>query len=267
VTEPEEEPEQQAPESELVSGGLAVKSPPRPVQRRSGAASHRLLGDDEPASDEEWRAAYQKRLAHIPFERVRPNESELAALATRVRSRLDRAFGHLGDPQTRAGEEPRRAEQDRQQTEERRQPAEPAERALDAESWFRRGQGLLKAKHYEKALEAFGMCSHLDPAEGDYIAHLGYALYLSNPNNELVRKEALEDIARGIKLSPERDTPYLFLGRIFKVMGEIEDAQKMFKRALTIRPHCLAAAQELRLIDLRKKKRNVGFLKRLIKDR
>ena len=50
-------------------------------------------------------------------------------------------------------------------------------------------------------------------------------------------------------------------------MGEIEDAQKMFKRALTIRPHCLAAAQELRLIDLRKKKRNAGFLKRLIKDR
>ncbi len=262
--EPEAEPEAEAP-ADGIRGGLAVTSPPQPVRRPSGAATHRLLGDEDHANDDEWRAAYQKRLAHLPFERVRPNESELAALTKRVRSRLDRGFGHLGDPDARAEDEAGGADHDPQQLEERRQPPEPAERALDAESWFRRGQGLLKAKQYEKALEAFGMCSHLDPTEGDYIAHLGYALYLSNPENELVRREALEDIARGIKLSPERDTPYLFLGRIFKVMGEIDDAEKMFRRALTIRPHCLAAAQELRVIQLRKKNQSGGFLKRLMK--
>ena len=44
----------------------------------------------------------------------------------------------------------------------------------------------------------------------------------------------------------------------------IENARKMFKRALTLRPHCLAAAQELRVIDLREKKKGAGLLKRLL---
>ena len=106
----------------------------------------------------------------------------------------------------------------------------------------------------EKAVEAFGMCAHLDPAEGDYSAHLGYSLYLSNVRNELVRKEALEHIARGIKLSPEQETAYVFLGRIFKVMGDIDVAERMFARALSIQPDCRAAEQELRLIEMRERK-------------
>ncbi len=140
--------------------------------------------------------------------------------------------------------------------------ADVASRALEAESWFRKGEGFLKRKQYAKAVEAYGMSSHLDPKEGIYVAHLGYALYLSNPEDGLVQREALEHVAKGIKLSPEREKPYILLGRIFKATGEEGTAQKMFRRALQIKPGCHEALQEMRLSKLRAQK-SKGLMGRL----
>ena len=136
------------------------------------------------------------------------------------------------------------------------------ERAHQAESWFRTGRGHLIAKDYNKAVEAFGMASHLDPSEGDYVAHLGYVLYLSRPSHELVRREAMEHIAKGIKLSPERESPYLFLARIFKASKDIESARKVLRRASRLHPKSVELKRELRILTVGKKKRK-GFLKRL----
>ncbi|UCE86450.1 MAG: response regulator [Deltaproteobacteria bacterium] len=134
--------------------------------------------------------------------------------------------------------------------EERRE----AERSLNAEDWFRKGEALVERRQYMEASEAYGMAAHLDPTEGDYVAHLGYALYLSNPKNEIVRREALEHIARGVKLSPEREKPLLFLGRVFRATGQTKLATKMFRRVLKLKPDCHAAHQELRLVQMRAEK-------------
>jgi cytochrome c-type biogenesis protein CcmH/NrfG len=136
-------------------------------------------------------------------------------------------------------------------------------RARDAETWFRKGEGLLRGKRYMEAAEAFGMAAHLDPEAGEYRAHLGYVLHLANPRNEMVRREALEHIARGVKLSPDREKPLLFLGRVFKAAGEVENARKVFRRALRIRPECHDAQRELRQLDARPPKRR-SLLDRLL---
>lgn len=141
--------------------------------------------------------------------------------------------------------------------------ADAAARGLEAETWYRKGQGFLRKKEYGQAVEAYGMASHLDPKEGTYVAHLGWALYLSKPDDKLVRKEALEQIATGIKLSPHLEMPYVFLGRVFKATGEADTAEKMFRRALKIKPTCREALQEMRLINLRDQKK--GLLGRLRK--
>ena len=206
-----------------------------------------------PPPTREAHTEYEKRLAVLPFTSLRQDASELEALTRRVKTRLARTLGNRlkddpGDSQTQPGVDPTLGDS--------------ASRALDAESWFRKGQDFLKNRKYSEAVEAFGMSAHLDPREGEYVSHLGYALYLSKPNDELVRKEALEDIARGVKLSPDRESSYVFMGRIFKVMGDVEVARKMFSRALVIRPHCREASQELRLIEMREKKSG-GFLSRL----
>jgi CheY-like chemotaxis protein/tetratricopeptide (TPR) repeat protein len=128
-------------------------------------------------------------------------------------------------------------------------PQSAASRALEAETWFRKGTGYLVRQRYEKAVEAFGMAAHLDPSQGEYSSHLGYALHLNRPRNELVRREALEHIAKGIKLAPDHWRPLVFLGRVFKAGGDLENAQRVFRRALKVQPDCRAALDELRRLN------------------
>jgi CheY-like chemotaxis protein/tetratricopeptide (TPR) repeat protein len=143
-----------------------------------------------------------------------------------------------------------------------RQAEEGAARSLEAEGWFRKGEGFLAMKRYVKAVEAFGMAAHLDPSQGEYSAHLGYALHLNQPRNELVRREALEHIAKGIKLSPDSWKPLVFLGCVFRAAGEPESARKVLRRALKIQPDCDAARHELRLLEQPEKPRSL--LERLL---
>jgi CheY-like chemotaxis protein len=143
-----------------------------------------------------------------------------------------------------------------------------AERSLDAEDWYRKGEAFLERRLFMEASNSYGMAAHLDPQEGDYVAHLGYALYLSNPKNPIVQREALEHIARGVKLSPEREKPLLFLGRVFRATGKTELAARMFRRAIKLRPNCHEAQQELRLMQMRQGKtqnKAGGLLGRLAK--
>jgi CheY-like chemotaxis protein/tetratricopeptide (TPR) repeat protein len=217
--------------------------------RFSGNDDFNVLGVAEDATDVEVRDAYQDWIDRIPFDSVPKDATTLRELADKVRRRIERAYQNLANADARERYISLQREQHK-----RREANETASRALEAESWFRKGEGLLKTKKYDEALEAFGMAAHLDPEEGEYLSHLGWTLYLSNPNETLVQKEALENIAKGIKLSPEREQSYVYLGRIFKATGELAMARKMFKRAIKLRPDCHPALQELRLLEIRSKK-------------
>jgi DNA-binding response OmpR family regulator len=217
-----------------------------------------VLGVTERCSDEAVRTAYEALLASIPFDALPPDEEDLQELAGRVRHRIELAFAHLATADSRRAYTALRREED-----ETRQKKDAAARAFEAESSFRKGEACLRAKKYAQAVEAFGMSAHLDPKEGEYASHLGYALYLSNPQEPVVVREALEHIAKGIKLSPKREKSYLYLGRIFRANGAEDRARKMFERAVRIKPDFHAALQELRLLDLREQKRG-SLLKRLL---
>jgi CheY-like chemotaxis protein/tetratricopeptide (TPR) repeat protein len=141
---------------------------------------------------------------------------------------------------------------------------EATERAREAETWFGRGRAFMHDKLYEKAVEAFGMAAHLDPSQGEYVAHLGYTLYLSRPHEPLVRREAMEHIAKGIKLSPERENPYLFLGRIFHAIDDLDSARKVFRRAAKVHPDSFEVKRALRMLEVRSSKPK-GLLARLLK--
>ena len=129
---------------------------------------------------------------------------------------------------------------------------------------FRKGQGFLSAKKYDQAVEAFGMATHLDPNQGEYVSHLGYAQFLSNPKDAVVQRESMEQIARGIKASPDREMPHIYLARILQQKGDIEGAEKVFRRALKINPDSHAANQALRVLKMREDK-GKGLFSRLLK--
>ncbi len=138
-----------------------------------------------------------------------------------------------------------------------------ASRRVDAERWFREGSEALAARRYDKAVEAFGMASHLDPSQGEYHAHLGYALHLQQPRNSIVSREALEHIAKGVKLAPDAWRPLVFLGRVFRLTDDLVSARKVIRRTLRLHPDCSAARSEMRLIQAADEPASSGFADRV----
>jgi len=159
-----------------------------------------------------------------------------------------------------------RADYVKSQQQERRASVseEEGRRALTAETEFQRGESLLKARDYEGALLCFGKAVQHFPDEGEYHAHYGWALYLCHPDNEVVFEEAIEHVRRGVKLANDREKPYLYLGRLYKVMGKLEAAQKMFTRAVQIQPRCVEALRDLRLLKMQMDK-DKGLIKKLFR--
>ena len=221
-----------------------------------------ILGIDVDVTDAEVLYAYERLSDTLPSEAESAQLPELKDLAGEARERIDRAFDRLRLSSMRTVHAQLRS----QVVKVRRQAPVPktpeqiaaekaarledlASRGLDAEAWFRRGNGHLQAKSYEPAVEAYGMAAHLDPKEGEYRARLGYAQFLHKPKDAVVLKEALENIAKGIKLSPDREKPYVYLGKIFRENGAEGRARKMFENALRIKPDCHEALQELGLLD------------------
>ena len=129
---------------------------------------------------------------------------------------------------------------------------------------FQTGEARLRQRDYEGALACFGAALTGYPEEGEYHALYGWCLYLCHPDNTVMVQEAIEHVKRGVKLAHDREKPYLYLGRLYKVIGRGAAAEKMFTRALEISPECVEALRELRLINLRREK-GKGLITRLFR--
>ena len=112
----------------------------------------------------------------------------------------------------------------------------------------------MASRDYEGALLCFGRAMENFPSEGEYRSHYGWCLYLCHPDNDVMLGEALEHCREGLKLAKDREKPYLLLGRLYKAMGKPVAAKKMFSRAVEIKPQCVEAMRELRIMNMRRDK-------------
>jgi CheY-like chemotaxis protein len=221
----------------------------RLAQQFRDQSPFQILGVSEDAAEQEIQDAYGKLCERTHPDRVSHSGEAVKALAGEVFAMVASAYETLTDPR-------RRQEYLLGQRKADREAAERAEgrRALDAEIQFQEGDAALRARDYPTALRCFGRALEYYPEEGDYHAHYGWALHLSHPNNTAIANEALEHVQRALKLAPDREKPYLFMGRLCKAIGRAGAAEKMFARALKIQPDCLDALRELRLINMRREK-------------
>lgn len=127
-------------------------------------------------------------------------------------------------------------------------------RALAAEIEFQKGESKMAAWDYEGVLLCFGKATGKFPSEGECRSHYGWCLYLCHQDNDVMLGEALEHCREGLKLAKDREKPYLLLGRLYKAMGKAGAAKKMFSRAVQIRPQCVEAMRELRIMNMRREK-------------
>jgi DnaJ-domain-containing protein 1 len=219
------------------------------AQQFRGQTPFQILGVAENADAQEIQAAYGKLCERTHPDRVSHSGEAVKALASAVFAMVANAYETLTDPR-------RRQEYLLGQRKADREAAERAagRRALDAEIQFQEGDAALRARDYPTALRCFGRALEIYPEEGEYHAHYGWALHLSHPSNTAMVGEALEHVQRALKLAPDREKPYLFMGRLCKAIGRADAAEKMFARALKIQPDCLDALRELRLINMRREK-------------
>jgi CheY-like chemotaxis protein len=218
-----------------------------------------VLGVDDSASEEELRAAFQKRAANLHPDHYRKSGDAVTHLASEVFAQLNTAYQTLTDSRRRSEYvlNQRKGQRDADRQRE-------SEQALEAEVQFQEGQRLLAQRSYERALEAFGRSLELYPSAGEYHSHYGWTLHLCHPDQPDIASEAIEHVRRGIKLAGQRETSYLFMGRLCKVIGRVELAEKMFARAVQLEPGCVEALRELRLINLRRHK-SKGLIGRLLR--
>ncbi len=210
-----------------------------------------LFGIEERSTDVEVRAGYDVLLAAIRLEGATGDVEALEARVRDLSRRLDQAYQRVRTADTRrlfAGLRKKKKPSEPKSTPELDQRDNDS-RAVEAESWFRTGEGHLAHEDYAKAVESFGMATHLDPEQGDYAACLGWSLYRSNPRNTIIRREALEHVAKAVKIAPGREKPLLYLSRIFRETGEPETAAKLLRRALRENPDSPVLVQEMCMID------------------
>ncbi|MBN1882671.1 MAG: DnaJ domain-containing protein [Deltaproteobacteria bacterium] len=125
---------------------------------------------------------------------------------------------------------------------------------MTAELQFQKGMVFLKKRDYRNAFESFAWAVKLMPDEGEYLAYLGWSIFLfssdkTGPNSV----QAIKHLKKAATLNPSIETPFLFLGTIYKVQGLKDVSILNFKKALDINPDSLEARRELTALGVKQK--------------
>jgi CheY-like chemotaxis protein len=218
-----------------------------------------VLGVSAIADDEEIQTAYKELAKQAHSDRFHGASGSVRQLAAQVMDRIEKAYAGIatGDARTEYASKLTRGRREAAVEDEGR-------RALQAETEYQKGEKRMATRDYEGALRHFGRAVECYPAEGEYRSHYGWCLFLCHPDNDVMLSEAMEHCREGVKLAKDREKPYLLLGRLYKATGRVGAAKKMFTRAVEIRPQCVEAMRELRIMNMRRDK-DKGVLKRIFR--
>lgn len=128
------------------------------------------------------------------------------------------------------------------------------EDVLQAESAFRQGLILSRAKKYAEALEQFNLAIDLGGNEPEYLTHQAWSSYKLDPGDPPRAERSRQTLLRALDVNPRLALAHLYLGFIDKSEGHEKEAQRRFERAIQCNPNCTEALRELRLMNMRQEK-------------
>ena len=204
--------------------------------------------------------AYSKLARRVHPDRYQSASLAIREIASEVYEKVNEAYETLRDKKSR-----QLYVLELQAGQRRAQEEQKGQKSFEAETAFQKGTSLLQKRAYEEALVQFGKALECNDEDGEYHSYYGWCLYQCHSDSSTMVEEAIEHVKRGAALAPDREKPVLFLGRLYKVMGDVSNAKKMFTRAVQIQPECVDALRELRLINLRRKKKKKGLLPRILR--
>ena len=197
-----------------------------------------LLGVSEEADDSEIEKAYRARLEEFSRERFPARlEPELEQKLEEINTEIIKAYESLRT-EVKRGE----------YLKELKAKKEPElSESLRAEKFLQEGIKYVRQRDWSNAQKMFEKAVELKPEEPEYYGYLGWTIYC-NPELELEkrRERAKEKIQKAIQMNPKIDSPHVFLGKILKEEGKLEQAIEEFKIALRCNPNCREAKRELK---------------------
>lgn len=120
---------------------------------------------------------------------------------------------------------------------------------LNAELLFMKAKTALMEKDYGEAIAALKTITEISPAEGEYWAYLGWAIYNDDPSRI---KEAEKIMKDALDLNAELDYAWHFLGKLSLASKNAELAERSFRTAVSKNPWSLESLAELKRIELKK---------------
>jgi CheY-like chemotaxis protein len=140
------------------------------------------------------------------------------------------------------------------------------ENVLQAESAFRQGLILNRAKKYAEALEQFNLAIDLGGSDPEYLIHQAWCAYKLDPADRSRTERSRQILLRAIDINPRLALAHLYLGYLSKDDGNNKEAQRRFERAIQCNPNCTEALRELRLMSMRQEQQGKkGLLDRFRK--
>jgi CheY-like chemotaxis protein len=129
---------------------------------------------------------------------------------------------------------------------------------IAAETAFELGTAASARGDWRAARELFERAVRLNREEGVYLAHLGWAHYQGEANED----RALELLDRAAEKSPRTEEVHLFTAQIHEKAGRKAEAVRAYQRAVACNPDCVRALEALKVLDPPSHKRS-GLLSRL----
>jgi tetratricopeptide (TPR) repeat protein len=142
-----------------------------------------------------------------------------------------------------------------------------AMKMLEAEMAFRRGEIMLRKNDYNGAIAELEIAVSSNPSEGEHLAYLTWARICAGQINHASAKPIFQE---AVKLSPKCARAHYYLGLSQKEENEVDKAYNSFRKAHELDTRMLEAEREMRLINMRKEKKQreskkPGFFDRFLK--
>jgi curved DNA-binding protein CbpA len=204
-----------------------------------------LLGVPRTATDDEVKAAFLDLAKVFHPDRLPGSLHHLLPKMRAVFESVREAYGTLQSESSRAIYEAGLGSE----APPKESSLNPAEEAAEA---FKRGEILFRKRDYPGAEFEYHRAYLLD-AKANYLAAEAWAIHL-NPERREKAPVAKQMMVEASKKDPNCERAQYQLGVIARVEGDIDRAEKHFREAVRLNSKHLEARQELRLIEMRKKK-------------
>lgn len=233
-------PPPQAPSPTPAEQQLAAQVEQRSQQLTSKPDHFAVLGVPATATKDQVKAAFLGLAKIFHPDRVPPSLPKLAPKMGAVFESIRAAYDVLYDDAKRAAWVASRAAS---------QAPTPAAQAADL---VKVGESLFRKRDYRQAEEHFARAHALDKSAHSLAAQ-GWAIYM-DPARKSEGGQARALMQNALSIDPDCDRAHYQLGVIARVEGDVERAERHFREAVRVNPRHLEANQELRLIEMRRKK-------------